>query len=85
MKVSPWGMFGFMGTKSLMGNIKGGDPATWAPRAGLYPILGSGYTFETFPFRRNTETHENAWWARHHRRNDSFSPLTVAGISPMAV
>lgn len=24
MKVSPWGMFGFMGTKSLMGNIKGG-------------------------------------------------------------
>lgn len=26
MKVSPWGMFGFMGTKSLMGNIKGGDP-----------------------------------------------------------
>lgn len=31
MKVSPWGMFGFMGTKSLMGNIKGGDPATWAP------------------------------------------------------
>lgn len=72
MKVSPWGMFGFMGTKSLMGNIKGGDPATWAPRAGLYPILGSGYTFETFPFRRNTETHENAWWARHHRRNEFF-------------
>ena len=79
MKVSPWGMFGFMGTKSLMGNIKGGDPATWAPRAGLYPILGSGYTFETFPFRRNTETHENAWWLGITAETNSFSPLTVAG------
>ena len=79
MKVSPWGMFGFMGTKSLMGNIKGGDPATWAPRAGLYPILGSGYTFETFPFRRNTETHENAWWLGITAETNYFSPLTVAG------
>ena len=78
VKVSPWGMYGFLGTRSLMGNIRGSEPATWAPRAGLYPILGSGYTFDSFPFRRNTDEHGDGWWLGVTGESKFFSPLTVA-------
>lgn len=79
VKVSPWGLFGLIGTKSVMGDLVKNEPATWAPRAGLYPILGSGYTFATFPyFRNNTETHETAWWLGITAETSFFSPLTVA-------
>ena len=85
MKVSPWGMFGFMGTKSLMGNIKGGDPATWLPGPVCIPFSAAATRLRRSPsagIRKPTKTRGGS---ASPPKRILFRRSPSPGISPMAV
>lgn len=68
LKVSPWGMYALIGENSLRGindNTSQREPAIYAPRGGLMPVLGSGMNYyQTFEktYRNANNTWGNGWW-----------------------
>ncbi|ATD81536.1 MULTISPECIES: outer membrane homotrimeric porin [Desulfovibrio] len=84
LKVSPWGMYALIGENSLRGiNDYAGqrEPAIYAPRGGLMPILGSGMNyFQTFEknYRNANNTWGNGWWGGITVNLSQWEPWDIA-------
>lgn len=78
-KVTPWGLYGFVGKKSLFGEAKGDIEDL---RSGLLPVIpgmetyawGANNPFGVFPSKQ----HGNAWWAGLSAELTTPSPLHIA-------
>ena len=57
VKITPWGMYGFVGSRSLGGDAKGDIDDM---RAGMLPVLPSGSDLTTLEGNRSEG---NAWWS----------------------
>ena len=73
VKVTPWGMYGFVGSRSLSGDAQGDIDDV---RAGMLPVLPSGTDLTTLEGNRSRG---NAWWAGITGEMTTFSPFRLAG------
>ena len=73
VKITPWGMYGFVGSRSLGGDAKGDIDDM---RAGMLPVLPSGSDLTTLEGNRSEG---NAWWVGITGEMTTFSPFRLAG------
>ncbi|WP_022660046.1 outer membrane homotrimeric porin [Desulfovibrio desulfuricans] len=84
MKITPWGMYGLIGENSLRGinnNTEQREPAIYAPRGGLMPVLGSGGNYvSTFEkkYRNANNTWGNGFWGGLTSDITAFEPFDIA-------
>ena len=72
-KVTPWGMYGLVGSRSLSGDAQGDIDDV---RAGMLPVLPSGSDLTTLEGNRSEGS---AWWAGITGEMTMFSPFRLAG------
>lgn len=74
VKVTPWGMYGFVGNRSLSGDA-GGDIND--VRVGMMPVLPGGFTVVDSDFYTN-KPKGKAWWAGITGEVLTFNPFRLA-------